>query len=180
MIAPVTVFCRTCDRSRLGQWRSSQDARGRASTTFEEILNPEDAAPPSIFDSLFAWAMLSLLALALLKFLPHFFWYRAFRSGRASHPRPLSGGPSLANWQPEPNTQTPEEINAERFVAYRMSGAVLTASCLIGGIILLALGLIEMPGFKISLGDAGSTTENAAPGIGAIIFGFFVWRQVRK
>jgi len=124
--------------------------------------------------------VLVFIAFALLKFVPHVFWYRAYRSGRTSRSKPLRGGTTLAYWQSEPDSQTQEEINAERLVAYRLSGAGLIVLCLIGGVALLALGLVQMPGFRLSLGDPATAAKNAAPGIVAMILGLLVWQEIRR
>ena len=133
--------------------------------------------PSSVYDSPIAWMLLAFIAVALFKFLPHFFWYRAFKGGRVSHSKPLRGGPTLVQWQTESENQTQEEINAERTVAYRMSGGGLMIQCWIGGVLLLAIGLVDIPRLELALGDGA--LENAGPGIASLIFGFWVWRQIR-
>jgi len=132
----------------------------------------------NVFDNAFTWIVLAFIGVTSLKFLPHFFWHRAFRSSRVPVSKPLRGGPSLVNWQPDAESQSQDEINAERLVAYRMSGGGLMVLCWVGGIALLALGLIQMPGFKLELGD--NTLQNVTPGIVSLVLGVIIWRQIRK
>jgi len=134
--------------------------------------------PSSVYDSPMVWIVLILIVGAVLKFLPHLFWYRAFKGGRVSHSKPLRGGPTLVPWQAESESQTQAEINAERTVAFRMSGGGLMISCWVAGVLLLVIGLVDIPRLELALGDGA--LENAAPGLASIIFGFLVWRQIRN
>lgn len=139
------------------------------------------AQQASIFDSITFWVILFAIAPVVIRFafLAFTIWgvQRQFGGTDAYYkPGPMGPlGPFFGVPAVIPKTQG--EIADDRHHAYRWWGTVLSAMCIVGGIILFMIGVtgntdVELTGIMI--------LRNAAPGTVLFVIGFLIWRSVYR